>query len=97
MKNMSNEMVGIVVIILMFTLLFLRIPISVSMAIPALWGIWCLKSWNTLLTAIETTVWSNSFSYTLSTIPLFVLMGQFLAASNLTGDLFNTFRMWFGR
>lgn len=94
---MSNEMVGILVLILMFILLFMRIPIAISMAIPAILGIAYLKGWNTLMSSIESTVWSNSFSYTLSTIPLFVLMGQFLAASNLTSDLFQTFRIWFGK
>jgi C4-dicarboxylate transporter, DctM subunit len=94
---MSVEAVGVIVIISVFVLMFLRIPIAIAMAIPASIAIFYLKGWNTLLSAIDSIVWYQSYSYTLSTIPLFVLMGQFLYTSGISEELFDTFRKWFGR
>ncbi|MEH7114952.1 TRAP transporter large permease [Neobacillus niacini] len=94
---MSIELIGIIGILLMFVLMFLRAPIAIAMAVPAFIGILYLKGWKTLGTAIETIVWSHSFSYTMSTIPMFVLMGELLFVSGLSSELFDTFRKWLGR
>jgi len=91
------ETVGVIVIIAVFLLMFLRVPIVLSMAIPAFIAILYLKSEATLITAIESIIWERSYQYTLSTIPLFVLMGQFLYTTGFTEDLFATFRKFFGR
>lgn len=94
---MSVELVGLLGIILMFVLMFLRVPIAVSMVIPTFIGILYLRDWNTLTTAIETIIWDHSFSYTLTTIPMFVLMGELLFICGISGELFSTFRAWLGR
>lgn len=94
---MSMEMVGVIVIIAVFVLMFLRVPIVLSMAIPAFIAIFYLKNEVALFTAIESIIWERSNNYTLSTIPLFVLMGQFLFTAGFTDDLFATFRKFFGR
>lgn len=94
---MSVEVVGVIVIISVFILMFMRIPIAIAMAIPAALAIIYLKGWNTLMTSIDSIVWYQSYSYTLSTIPLFVLMGQFLYTAGISEELFDTFRKWFGK
>ena len=94
---MSVEMIGFIGIMIMFILMFLRVPIAISMAVPAFLGILYLKDWNTLTTAIETIIWDHSFSYTLSTIPMFVLMGELLFVCGISGELFGAFRAWLGR
>lgn len=94
---MAMETVGIIVIAAVFILMFLRVPIVLSMALPAFVAILYLRSENTLFTAIESVIWEKSYHYTLSTIPLFVLMGQLLFAAGFTADLFDTFRKFFGR
>lgn len=94
---MSMEMVGVVVILSVFILMFLRVPIVLSMALPAFIAILYLKTEVALFAAIESIIWDRSSNYTLSTIPLFVLMGQFLFSAGFTDDLFDTFRKFFGR
>lgn len=94
---MSMETVGIIVILSVFLLMFLRVPIVLSMAIPAFAAILYLKSEVALFAVIESIIWDRSNNYTLSTIPLFVLMGQFLFIAGFTEDLFATFRKFFGR
>ncbi|MER2111053.1 MAG: TRAP transporter large permease [Solibacillus isronensis] len=94
---MSPETVGVLVIISVFILMFLRVPIVLSMAMPAFFAIMYLKNEKVLFTAIESIAWDRSYNYTLSTIPLFVLMGQFLYQAGFTDELFATFRKFFGR
>lgn len=94
---MSVEVVGFLGIILMFLLMFLRIPIAISMVVPAILGITYLKGWGTLTSAVETIIFDHSFSYTLSTIPMFVLMGELLFICGISGELFYAFRVWLGR
>lgn len=94
---MSVELVGILGVVLMFILMFFKIPIAISMVIPAIIGITYLKGWDTLMSAVETIILDHSFSYTLSTIPMFVLMGELLFICGISGELFYTFRVWLGR
>ncbi|WP_017379057.1 TRAP transporter large permease [Paenisporosarcina sp. TG-14] len=94
---MSVEIVGLLGIILMLILMFLRFPIAISMVVPTFLGILYLRDWNTLTTAVETIIWNHSFSYTLSTIPMFVLMGELLYVCGISGELFTTFRTWLSR
>ena len=94
---MSVEMVGIIGIVLMFVMMFLKVPISISMAVPAMLGIVYLKGWNALTTAIETIIWDHSFSYTLSTIPMFILMGELLFICGISTELFTAFRLWLSK
>ncbi len=91
---MSVSFVGLLVIIFVFLLMFFRIPIAISMAIPASIGILYLRGWDTLLSALDTIVWSQSYSYTLTTIPLFVLMGQLIYSSGISNELYTAFRNW---
>lgn len=94
---MSVESVGVIVIISVFVLMFLRIPIVIAMIVPAIIGIIYLKGWYTLFTAFESIVWYQSYNYTLTTIPLFVLMGNLLYTAGISEELFDTFRKWFGK
>ncbi|WP_019416246.1 TRAP transporter large permease [Paenisporosarcina sp. TG20] len=94
---MAVEVVGLLGIILMLILMFLRVPIAIAMVVPTFLGILYLKDWNTLTTAVETIIWNHSFSYTLSTIPMFVLMGELLYVCGISGELFATFRAWLSR
>mgnify|MGYP001255542688 CR=1 FL=1 len=94
---MSLEMIGFLGILAMFLLMFLRVPIAIAMAVPAFIGILYVRDWRVLSTAIETIVWDHSFNYTLSTIPMFVLMGELLFVSGISQELFATFRHWFGK
>lgn len=94
---MSATTVGILVLIAMFILMFMRIPIAVAMAIPGAIGIIYLRGWDVLLATVNSIVWEHTFSYTLTTIPLFVLMGQFLYSCGFSDELFEMFRKWVGR
>jgi C4-dicarboxylate transporter, DctM subunit len=94
---LALETIGLYGVLLTFILMLLRIPISLAMIIPAILGILYLRDWNVVATVLESMVWTQSYSYTLSAIPMFILMGELLFISGITSELFTTFRAWFGR
>ncbi|RNF39802.1 TRAP transporter large permease [Planococcus salinus] len=94
---MSVTIVGILVIVFSFILMFSRVHIAAAMAIPSILGIIYLRGWDTMLATVNSIVWEHSFSYTLTTIPLFVLMGQFLYTCGFSEDLFTMFQKWMGK
>ena len=94
---MSLEIIGLIVTMCSLALMFFRVPIAISLAVPAFIGILHLRDWTVLTTAIHTIVWHQSTSYILTTIPMFVLMGELLTATGISSELFFSFRAWFGR
>lgn len=94
---MTPTMLGVTILIGMLVLMFLRVPISVSMGIAGIVGTLMLKDLRTLCFAAESIVWSHCTSYSLVTIPMFVLMGELLAATGISSELFQTFKVWFSR
>src|SRR5699024_12288822 len=94
---MAVEYVGLIGIGSMFLLMFLRVPIAISMSVPAIGGILYLKSFRTLSSVSESVVWNQSFSYSFSTIPMFVLMGELLYISGISSELFAAFRVLLSR
>ncbi|MDR7079766.1 tripartite ATP-independent transporter DctM subunit [Neobacillus niacini] len=94
---MDTELIGILVILFVFILMFFRVPIAISMAIPACIGVIYLKDLGALISVVNSIVWDQGYNYTLLTVPLFVLMGHLLYSAGISSELFTTFRLWFGK
>ena len=71
---MSPEMIGIIGIIGLLVLFILRIPVSVSLIIVGTVGLGWIRGWDSALVQLGTTPFSTASSYSLSVIPLFILM-----------------------
>ena len=71
----------------MFALMLLRVPIAVAMGIVGVVGLGLIRSWPASIssTAGEFT---GIGSYTLSVVPLFVLMGNFVTRAGMSRDLY---------
>jgi len=83
---MSVAMVGVVVAL---TLIFLRVPVAVVMALVGALGFaWCTGSVHAGLAMAAEEVYQTGSSYTLSVIPLFILMGLLIARSGLSDELY---------
>lgn len=94
--NLSVETIGLIGIGFLFLLMFLRVPIAISMALPGIVGAWYLRGWEPLSTLLNTIVWNHSFHYTLTTIPMFILMSELITLSGISSNLFDVFRKWMG-
>ncbi|NIZ07838.1 TRAP transporter large permease [Pseudooceanicola sp. HF7] len=46
---------------------------------------------------LATTLWGHSHSWSLASLPLFILMGEILLRSRLSGDMFSGLAPWLGR
>lgn len=93
---MSAEWIGILGILLMFVLLALGMYIGIAMSLVGLLGLCLLVGWPAGSSILGITPLAEGSSYTLSVIPLFVLMGQFAFRSGISSDIFKSVYTWLG-
>ncbi len=86
---MSNLEIGIYSFPLLLLLIFLRIPIALAMIIVALIGNYLVRgSFTPILFQLNDMSYSAFANYSLSIIPLFLLMGHFATIGGLSQSLF---------
>ena len=94
MEPMTIALWGIVI---MLVLIFLRVPIGLSMLAVGLTGSWLVYgSVGPLLAQLKTFTFSNFSSASLSVVPLFLLMGQFAALGGMSTALFKAAEAFIG-
>jgi C4-dicarboxylate transporter, DctM subunit len=71
-----------------FALALLRMPLAFSMGLVGIVGIGLTRGWDPALASAAQVVHETGFAYTLSVIPLFILMGNFVARAGLAHELF---------
>ena len=82
---MIEALLGFVAI---FALALLRMPLAFSMGLIGIAGIGLTRGWEPALASTAQVVYETGFAYTLSVIPLFILMGNFVARAGLAHELF---------
>lgn len=93
---MSPEMVGVVGIVALMGLLALNMYIGMAMALVGFVGMVYLIGFEAGVSLLGITPLTEGSSYTLSVIPLFVLMGQFTFLSGVSSDIYKTVYTWMG-
>ncbi len=93
---MSPEQIGLVGIIILLILIFLRLPVAFALMIVGVAGYGIIRSPEAALSKLGTDMFASVYSYTLSVIPMFVLMGLILGNAGLGRDLFRAFNAWLG-
>ncbi|TDT77675.1 tripartite ATP-independent transporter DctM subunit [Litoreibacter halocynthiae] len=82
---------------LMLVGIFLRIPIGVAMFATGFLGTWVvLGRPSATLSQMKTLTYDTFSSYSLTIVPLFLLMGQFATKSGMSSALFNAASDWLG-
>ena len=71
-----------------FALTLVRMPLAFSMGLVGIAGIGLTRGWDPALASAAQVVHETGFAYTLSVIPLFILMGNFVARAGLAHELF---------
>lgn len=79
-----------------FSLAFLRIPLAVAMAIAGVVGMGLMRGWGPAFASTSQVIFETGFHYVLSVIPLFVLMGNFVARAGMAKELFNAANSFVG-
>lgn len=93
---MSPVLIGILGILLLFVLLALRMQIGFAMALVGFLGFIILNSFEAGMGILGIEPFKTAASYTLSVIPLFLLMGQFANHSGMGTDVYNMLYRWIG-
>jgi len=93
---MSPETAGILGIAFLVVLFLLRMPIAFSMAFAGFAGFAYLSGLEPALMLLARDLYDSFTSYSLSVIPMFILMGCFAFASGISQRLYETTYTWFG-
>jgi C4-dicarboxylate transporter, DctM subunit len=93
---MSPQLIGIIGILVMFVLLAMRMYIGIAMAVIGFIGLSAIVGFEAGVNILGITPMAEGSSYTLSVIPLFVLMGQFSFISGISTDIYKSVYSWFG-
>jgi C4-dicarboxylate transporter DctM subunit len=93
---MSPELIGVIGIVFLFILLALRLYIGMTMALIGFIGVSWIINFKAGFNLMGITPWAEGSSYTLSVIPLFILMGQFAFVSGISQDIYKAVYNWMG-
>ena len=81
----------------LLVMIFLRAPIGLAMLLCGIGGLWLgMDGPNMFMARLKSEVYSTFSSYSLSIIPLFLLMGQFATLSGMSRALFKAAEAWLG-
>ncbi len=87
---------GIIGLVVLFAFMMLGFPVMAALAVTGLVGICYLRGTNAGLLTLGASPFDTLTNYTFTTIPLFILMGEFCYFSGIGGDLYNMAYRWVG-
>jgi tripartite ATP-independent transporter DctM subunit len=93
---MSQAEVGVIGIVLMLLIFMTRMPVAYVMGLVGFVGFSYLKSIDGGMNLLAKVFYSEFSNYGLTTIPLFILMGQIAFNSGVSKKLYNTAYHFFG-
>jgi len=86
---MSSLNIGLISILLIFILLFLRMPVAYVMLVVGMSGLTYLTTPKAMFTLSSMTIYNTFASYSLIVVPLFVWMGYIAYHSGLSGRIYD--------
>jgi len=93
---MSSLTIGYIGIVVLIILLFSRIPIGVALGLVGFVGFSVVAGLNAGLGVMKTVPFTTFGSYSLSVVPLFILMGSLAFYAGLSKNLYDTVHTWLG-
>ena len=88
---------GIYGVIALGILLVLRLPVALALILVSFSGIWAMVGLKPALGILENTPYSFVASWTMSAVPMFLLMGFVAFHTGLTGGLFEAAKVFLAR
>ncbi|QMU57343.1 MAG: TRAP transporter large permease subunit [Boseongicola sp.] len=79
----------------LFVLLFIRMPVGVSMMLVGTLGIYMIRP-QAAIPKLAGEIYNEASNYPLTIIPLFVLMGNLAGVSGMSRDLYDAAHSWLG-
>ena len=93
---MDPNIVALIGLGVMLLFMFLKMPISFSMFVVGFAGVLFMASPGAAFNLLQAELWTQFSSYSLSIIPLYILMGEIIFRSGITEKLFVAAYKWVG-
>ena len=94
---MSFEVIGLFCIAILVLLLLLRIPIAIALGGVSFGGIWVMLGLMPAWGMLSAVTYKFAATWTLSAIPMFLMMGYVCYHAGLTRGVFEACRIWLAR
>ena len=86
-----------VIVVFLLTLLALGAPVGFALGISGAAGLWWVGGGKALIGALSTMPHDTAIVFEFMTIPMFLLMAEFVLRSGIADDLFHAAAAWCGR
>ena len=93
---MDPNIIALIGLVVMLLLMFLKMPISFTMFVVGFAGVFLMASPGAAFNLLQAELWTQFSSYSLSIIPLYILMGEIIFRSGITEKLFVAAYKWVG-
>ena len=87
---------GLLSLLAVLVLAFLRVPLAFALLSVSVAGIGVVMGWDVARSLVSLTISEAVFSYELAVVPMFILMGNILARSGISDDLFRAANAFLG-
>ncbi|MFN7241822.1 MAG: TRAP transporter large permease, partial [Dietzia cercidiphylli] len=95
--DLPDTAVGVLTILLSIVAMVSGIHVGIAIMGAGAVGLWKLAGTSAVAVTFEDVPFTSAASWSLSVIPLFILMGVAMGRFNLTGKLFTSAQAWLGR
>ena len=90
-------MLALSITLFLLIMLAIAVPVGFALAIAGATGLYLIGGANMVLGIMDTAPLSAASSYELITVPMFLLMAEFVIISGVADDLFKSASTWVGR
>jgi tripartite ATP-independent transporter DctM subunit len=85
----SNLLIGALGVLVLLVILFLRVPIGVALALVGVCGYAAIDGWHKAFAVLASVPFELASAYSLSVVPLFILMGAVASRGNMAKEMFD--------
>ena len=93
---MSKILIGVICIVLMFAFLCLKMWVGLAMSLAGFIGMIMMLGFEKSFRMLFSTSFNNIASYTLTVMPMFVLMGCIISETDIGSNLYIAMHKWLG-
>ena len=94
--DISPQALGLIAFAVMFLLIAVRVPVAIAMGMVGAVGGWILNGPESVGFILGSVPFESVFPYSLSVIPLFIMMGVFAARAGLSQALYQAVNVFIG-
>ena len=94
MSDLDPEIIGGIGVVVLLAFIFLRVPVGIALGVVSTAGIYLILGPRAAIGMISEIPYDFTAHWSLSSIPMFLLMGYFCFHAGLTEGLFKLARLW---